>query len=384
MNLLSPDILRLIAEYATDDIYELDSDIPYNELNWNGLSANPRAIHFLKANPHKVDLRMLCDNPSLEVIPLIEAILQTEESKIKWNWLLDNPILIHLLALTCKIRDINNWWKISKCEHADAIQLLKNNIDKIDYYWLSGNQHPDAVKLLETLSSDKITKICWYSISKNPNAMDLIESNPAKVRWSGLSANINDRAIKLLEANLEKINWFELSSNPSAIKLLKSHPDKIYHNTLSFNPNPDVIPLLEAIPPNKINWDYISRNSNPKFIDFIESHITDCIDEINWYSLSKNPYAISLLKAHIDKIEWWGLCENPNPEIFDIVVDGHIDKVNWSYLSENACAIPFLKTHLNEVHWLQFSKLPDIFIIKEDINTITQTLNILCKVDTPE
>ncbi len=38
--------------------------------------------------------------------------------------------------------------------------------------------------------------------------------------------------------------------------------------------------------PNKINWDFLSKNSNPE--------------------------AIQILKANPDKINWWALSQNPN------------------------------------------------------------------------
>ena len=60
--------------------------------------------------------------------------------------------------------------------------------------------------------------INWYWISRNPNAIHLLEKNPDKINWNLLSGNPN--AIHLLEKNPDKINWNWLSYNPNALHLL--------------------------------------------------------------------------------------------------------------------------------------------------------------------
>ena len=88
-------------------------------------------------------------------------------------------------------------------------------------------------------------------MSKNPNAINLLNENKDKIDWSSLSCNYN--AINLLKDNIDKINWFNISSNPSifeidynAIKkriepfteelMMKCfHPDKLYYNLIKYN-----------------------------------------------------------------------------------------------------------------------------------------------------
>jgi hypothetical protein len=50
-------------------------------------------------------------------------------------------------------------------------------------------------------------------LSKNPNAMHLLEANPDKIEWFFLSEN--PAAIYLLEANQDKIDWEMLATNPA-------------------------------------------------------------------------------------------------------------------------------------------------------------------------
>ena len=74
--------------------------IDIENLDWNGLSENPAAIHLLEANQNKID----------------------------WGWLSQNPSAIHLLEAN---PDKINWYSLSK--NPAAIHLLQANPDKI--YW---------------------------------------------------------------------------------------------------------------------------------------------------------------------------------------------------------------------------------------------------------
>ena len=58
----------------------------------------------------------------------------------------------------------------------------------------------------------------WEWLSRNPNAISILEKNIDKIDWYWLSVNPN--AIHLLEANMDKIDWYNLSMNPNAIHLL--------------------------------------------------------------------------------------------------------------------------------------------------------------------
>jgi hypothetical protein len=55
-------------------------------------------------------------------------------------------------------------------------------------------------------------------LSLNPNAIHLLEQNVDKINWNTLSENPN--AIHLLEQNVDKIDWSALLSNPNAIHLI--------------------------------------------------------------------------------------------------------------------------------------------------------------------
>ena len=80
-------------------------------------------------------------------------------------------------------------------------------------------------KKFRPFAKANIDNLYWPSLSRNPNAIHLLEAHPSIISWPNLSENPN--AIHLLEANPDKIDWVSLSTNPNAIHLLKANPDKI-------------------------------------------------------------------------------------------------------------------------------------------------------------
>ena len=68
-------------------------------------------------------------------------------------------------------------------------------------------------KEYELLDWIDFNKLNLYSLSSNPNAIDLLMKNQDKINWAWLSSNPN--AIDLLMKNQDKIDWNFLSSNPS-------------------------------------------------------------------------------------------------------------------------------------------------------------------------
>ena len=68
-------------------------------------------------------------------------------------------------------------------------------------------------------------KISWDKLSRNPNAIKLLEENQDKIDWEYLSGNL--KAIHLLEQNPNLICWYKLSTNPNAIHLLEQNWGKI-------------------------------------------------------------------------------------------------------------------------------------------------------------
>ena len=91
------------------------------------------------------------------------------------------------------------------------------------------NYYKNAIELLK----ENQDKIDWDLLCLNENAIELLKENPEKIYWENVSENKN--IIKLLEINDIEINWDKLSKKSGAIKLLKANPNKIDWDMLSIN-----------------------------------------------------------------------------------------------------------------------------------------------------
>ena len=94
----------------------------------------------------------------------------------------------------------------SKCN-----SYVTKNLNKVDWHALSKN--PNAIHILEK----NLTEIDWWLLSRNPNAIHMLEKNHDKIYWPCLSSNPN--AIHILENNISNICWYWLSTNPSIFQI---------------------------------------------------------------------------------------------------------------------------------------------------------------------
>ena len=293
--------------------------IPLENLSWQCLSTNPRAISLLEQHPERIHWDMLCVNPA--AIHLIEQ----HHDKIVWPQLAANPNAISLLesyletSTAWKEDTPNNyifWTRLS--ENPNALPLLEKYLPNVRFYQLmQRNPSPDTIPFLEKHLGGSYESIreCIAQISHRPDAISLLEANVNRISWTHLSEN--PAAISLLEKNQDRICWMYLSKNPNAIPLLEKH-----------------------------------------------------VDKISWYYLCENPNGLPLLTQHMDKICWSFLCGNRNPKVMEFL-EQHLDKIDSDpllecqrdglTLSRNPAALPFLSRHRQFVNWNVLSRLPEIF-----------------------
>jgi len=247
-------------------------------LDWSALSLNPNpiAIHILSQNIEKIDNFYLMMNKNTKAFSNKEFL----------NSLISNGTYTFMDNLST---------------YSNDLELLKNNIQKVNWAYLSKN--PNAIELLKANPK----KIDWTYLSSNPNAIELLKENPRYINWYNLSANPN--AIELLRANPKMINWHNLSGNPSAIELLKENPENIDWKILSGNPG-----TIELLKENleKIKWSAVCSIQNKEAIDLIRNNLEKKrYNYLDWCELSLNPYAIELLKENPKRIHWDELSLNP-------------------------------------------------------------------------
>jgi len=157
------------------------------------------------------------------------------------------------------------------------------------------------------------------------------------------------RFIDFLRQYPEKIDWDNLSrnSNPQVIELLKDNPKKINWCSLSENPNAIDL-LIQRLKQNypttsidygrkdKINLKLLCDNIN---VSRILHQFPKYVNYSNYIGLSSNPSAIDFLKEHPNRICWDDLSSNPNA--IDLL-ENNIDKINWNSLSSNPNAMHLL------------------------------------------
>jgi len=213
------------------------------------LSKNPDAIYFLIKNPEYIDWYMLSTNPSSKALEIIEENIINEQNRM-------NTGTTNILPIQCDrvYSDYPAFWRL-----------------------LATNTNPKAIEIIEKYYS-KLTPFCidsecidfWCNLSKNPNAVHLLEKYPRYIDWHSILKN--PKAVHLIEQNLDKIDqddWPLLSGNPGAIHIFENpeYLDKIY------------------------DWSYLSQNPDPKAIQILEKNL----GKVVWESFSKNPGAISIL-----------------------------------------------------------------------------------------
>ena len=190
-----------------------------------------------------------------------------------------------------------DWAKVSSNRSSKVLNYLKeNHLDKIDYGRLSGNPNPIAIEMLRVKIKEekRLTrrelnarnykdKIDWFLLSGNYAAINLLKENRDKIRYDYLGANekaislIRERIIieknlrvnaKLLEYARQKkvenlikkgktptdadalvprtkhflygnniLNWVLINTNRKAINILKENQDKIHLDYLLKNPS---------------------------------------------------------------------------------------------------------------------------------------------------
>jgi hypothetical protein len=290
----------------------------------------------------------------------------------------------------------------------DFLSLPKNK-KYINYSKLCENTNPRAIGLLaeEINANPNNPDINWQALSKNPDAIDILDKHRDKIEMRIFSSNTNPKAIQIIkELRLARGNGNRSSS---------SSDNNIDWINMSANTSTEAINFL-SLPENynKIEWDIFSGNTNPKAIEMLiakESEEFDLEDrefnrlksyeKISWEKLSKNPKAISLLEKKWEEekelkrndrrqynklkkigyiIDWTALSVNVKAidllrrkieeenkltkAKYDSLAD--IEKINWWALSANPEAIQLLKANRDKINWVKLGTNPKAIKLLEE------------------
>jgi len=308
--------IQLIEKYINDDII--------NKLSWRSLSSNKNAINILKRFPHKIYLDELCENEN------IMEILEDPNISITIDHLNNYKCSKNKYLTEFLIKEENrhhiNWNSFVCNEHDDAIELIKNNLDKItprNINNLLENKNPKVIEIIEILESLGIFINKW-TISKNPIAIDFLRARPNYIEWGSIVKNPNGHI--LLEKFFDELknddSFFEQIANYMTFDILINNPKSKISCI--------IIDLL-IYKPKYINWKEFCKIANPKVILFLKKKKN--IKKIDWKNLSTNSEAIYFLLEHKKKINFWELSKNEKMShvILDYVA---MTKFNISFIRE--------------------------------------------------
>jgi hypothetical protein len=321
------DLCLYMLSFINRKVYKLLDWLTIDNLDFDSLNNNENAVDLLLEYPDKIDYNKLCYNPN--AIHLIKDwIAKKEFDKINWNNLCLNPTdeAIDILEMDASI--VNSKY---------TMKIYETNL--INFYgWknLASNKNVRACNLVIKYSKI-IPKSCkyvnnnnitiWYYLSRNPVAIDIIEEELVCQRKKGCKINYsqlcrNPKIIKIIESIPEsKIDWMELSKNKEAIPILEKNLDKLDPQYFSYNEK--AVPILDAIIKgtdlqlNKykhlIDWIWLSMNKGAKDI------IMNNLDKIDWNGVALNSSAIEIIKNNRDKLTIIDKAHlSENPEIFEI------------------------------------------------------------------
>ncbi len=276
------------------------------------------------------------------------------DPRICWAWLSTHAEVLYLEQHVDKV----DWETISRNPNAMPLieEHLEQRLDRLDGLLLSGN--PSVMTLL---SKPHLLRLCEhklssYHLSENPNVIPFLETHMEYIIWFYLSGNPN--AIPLLEKYPEQIEWYTLSANPNALPLLKQNQDKIEWFMLCCNPNPDSISLLSTrIETETMDWECLSVN--PNAAPLLEQYPENII----WEYASQNTGILSLLEQNLDKVVWERLCyngEHTTPEMIHFLEKNseRLSTLCWDMLSELALAVPLLTQNPDKISWEGLSRNP--------------------------
>ena len=146
---------------------------------------------------------------------------------------------------------------------------------------------------------------------------------------------------------------------------------------------------------NLINWNAISKSSNPKAIELLKEYH----ENICWINLCANehPYAIELLKKYPGKICWSALCLNKNPDVIPLLKERielektlltltnhsqYTNTINWEHLFNNECMFELI---MDRIEYEKHNNWPMAYGGRSGITTIhdlsSQMINKILKKD---
>lgn len=225
-----------------------------------------------------------------------------------------------------------NWYRLSA--NSLAIDLLKENPDKINYTLMSYNHCPDAIRIIQRHRSP-IDVAMMPLLSSNPFAVEWLEEMD-QIRWPYICRNPSNQAKRCLEKRLNtpspytelaayprvpNMHYLELNLSSWAPILWDTYYTKgAYHGMYQKNPT----------------WKNMS--ANPYFAELL---LTKYPEHISWkhFSSNPNPLAVHYLLDHTEKIDLYFAETNSHPSMVQYVLKQIVEKGARVDFSRNTCPL---------------------------------------------
>jgi hypothetical protein len=188
--------------------YKLLDWINVDNLEWNLLSINPRAISLLEQYPEKINWNYIQANSnktqlSKQIPAQMTCITHEKINKIQ--------------GLMNNLYDDDN---TSLEQDQDDIDRLHHTLGTYEVnYFVHRGRNPEDILLLQQLELDSL-KINWGSLSEenplfNANALDFLNRVPKNDNFCYMCMDPSPSMMHLLEKTRENIDWKAISINPS-------------------------------------------------------------------------------------------------------------------------------------------------------------------------
>jgi len=201
---------------------------------WNEFVKNPNAVHVIDKY-FDLCFQSLNKRGKQELLkhPNFVHLIKKYQQKI-----VDELLFIDCIPDILKIKKHEYFDLFEKYleKYPEKIEEIKNT--PLSGFWVELCQNPYAIHIIEE-NLHKIPDHGWDALAKNENAIHLIEKNLDKLNHIGLNSNYqhsyvcwdnlseNPAAISLLKKNIDKISWEFLMKNPNAIQIYEDYPEKM-------------------------------------------------------------------------------------------------------------------------------------------------------------
>lgn len=190
----------------------ISDNIDKFKITKSSIFASPEAIgiidEFFKSDPKSINWFDLSANPSDYII---DKYLVTNLDKVKWIQLAtnSNPRALNLIKLN---KHFDRWDILST--NPAAAKLLMDNLDRIDWGLIGSNSQLGEFILSNINKISGCDGLCTLSSNTSNLVLSWLETSPEFIDFYRLSGNPNPLAVRILLKYPHEIRWYVFSANP--------------------------------------------------------------------------------------------------------------------------------------------------------------------------